>query len=89
MCYNIIRIKQGLLQNMTKEEKTAKAEMVNEYIESGAHVFIALTPTRGSIFSAEGVIKRLDANGWFQVEFMGSIDGFHISQIENICTDTF
>ena len=64
-----------------------KEKMIRNYIESGEHVFISLTPTIGEAFSAEGVIKRLDANGWFQLEFMGSINGFHISQVQSIITD--
>jgi len=64
-----------------------KEKMIKNYIESGEHVFIALTPTIGEVFSAEGVIRRLDANGYFQLEFMKSINGFHISQVESITTD--
>lgn len=64
-----------------------KEKMIKNYIESGEHVFISLTPTIGEAFSAEGVIKRLDANGWFQLEFMEEINGFHISQVQSIITD--
>jgi hypothetical protein len=64
-----------------------KEIMIKNYVESGEHVFIALTPTIGEVFSAEGVIRRLDANGYFQLEFMGSINGFHINQVESIATD--
>jgi predicted RNA binding protein YcfA (HicA-like mRNA interferase family) len=39
------------------------------------------------MWSEEGVIKRLDANGWFQIEFMGSTNGWHVNQIVNISTD--
>ena len=45
-----------------------KEKMIKNYIDSGEHVFISLTPTIGEAFSAEGVIKRFDANGWFQLE---------------------
>ena len=64
-----------------------KEKMIKNYIDSGEHVFISLTPTIGEAFSAEGVIKRLDTNGWFQLEFMGEIKGFHISQVQSIITD--
>tara|TARA_B100000902_G_C26537416_1_gene540850 strand:+ start:173 stop:403 length:231 start_codon:yes stop_codon:yes gene_type:complete len=70
-----------------KSFMTTKEKIIRNYIDSGEHVFISLTPTIGEAFSAEGVIKRLDANGWFQLEFMGSINGFHINQVENIVTD--
>jgi hypothetical protein len=51
-------------------------------------VFLDICPRRdGKMWSEEGVIKRLDANGWFQIEFMGSTNGWHVNQIVNIKTD--
>lgn len=66
-----------------------KEKMIRNYIDSGEHVFVSLKPFDpiDESLSAEGVIKRLDANGWFQLEFMGSINGYHISQVQSIITD--
>ena len=63
-------------------------ERVEKFVESGEHVFLDICPRRDSkMWSEEGVIKRLDANGWFQIEFMGSTNGWHVNQIVNIATD--
>ena len=51
-----------------------KEKIIRKYIKAGEHVFISLTPTIGEALSAEGVIKRLDSNGWFQLEFMELLD---------------
>jgi hypothetical protein len=63
-------------------------ERVESLVESGEHVFLDICPRRdGKMWSEEGVIKRLDAKGWFQIEFMGSTNGWHVNQIVNIKTD--
>ena len=62
-------------------------EKIEKFIESGQHVFLDICPRAGRMWSEEGVIKRLDANGWFQIEFMGVTNGWHINQIQKITTD--
>ena len=62
-------------------------EKVEALIESSQHVFLDITPRAGRMRSEEGVITRLDANGWFQISFMGETNGWHINQIRNITTD--
>ena len=63
-------------------------EKLKKFVETGEHVFLDICPRRDSeIWSEEGVIKNLDANGWFQIEFMGSTNGWHVNQVVNILTD--
>ena len=62
-------------------------EKVKALIESGQHVFLDIAPKAGRMWSEEGVITRLDSNGWFQITFMGEVNGWHINQIKNITTD--
>jgi len=62
-------------------------EKIEALIESGQHVFLDICPRLGRMWSEEGVITRLDANGWFQITFMGSTNGWHINQIQKITTD--
>ncbi len=65
-------------------------ERVKKFVESGEHVFLDIRRDwrRAPLMSEEGVIKRLDANGWFQIESLsGSTNGWHVNQIVNIATD--
>ena len=48
---------------------------------------LIFAPRAGRMWSEEGVITRLDANGWFQISFMGVTNGWHINQIQKITID--
>jgi len=62
-------------------------ELIEKFIETGEHVFVKLSPRKERVWTEEGVIKRLDANGWFQIEFMGTTNGWHVNQVQSITTD--